>query len=244
MKLGEIKTEGNLKILVYGASGSGKTVFAAGFPYPMLYLDFDMKADSAALFYKDQPERLDQIDVRQLGEAMSGSPIEQLTRIINNELIPQQNAGAMKYKTIVIDSLTTFSSATLNYIITSNPGVKRSVSKQGAQPQISDYGILRREFQKLIPGILSLPCNIVMLGHIATEKDETTGQIFRGPHMDGSFARDLPIYFKEVYFSSVNDKREYMLQTQSNSTHTCRSQIPGLPNPVKTSYEEIAKYLK
>jgi hypothetical protein len=243
MKLSEVKTEGNLKILVYGASGCGKTVFAAGFPYPMLYLDFDQKVDSAALFYKNDKERLEGIDVRQLGETMSVSPIEQLTRIINDELIPQQKSGVMKYKTIVLDSLTTFSSSTLNYIISSNPGVKRVASRQGVQPTISDYGILRREFQKLIPGLLSLPCNVVMLGHIATEKDEVTGQVFRGPHMDGSFARDLPIYFKEAYFASVNDKKEYILQTQSNSTHTCRSQIPGLPNPVKSSYEEVAKYL-
>lgn len=242
--MSDLKTEGALKILVYGASGAGKTVFAAGMPYPILYLDFDQKADSAALFYKNDKERLENIDVRQLGETMqSGSPIEQLEKIIRDELIPQQKTGEMKYKTLVVDSLTTFSSAVLNHIIATNPGVKRVSSRQGVQPTISDYGILRREFQKLIPGLLSLPCNVVMLGHIATEKDEITGQVFRGPHMDGSFARDLPIYFKESYFASVNDKREYILQTQSNSTHTCRSQIPGLPNPVKSSYAELAKYL-
>lgn len=245
MKLSELKTEGSAKILVWGASGAGKTVFAAGFPYPILYLDFDLKADSAALFYKNDKERLENIDVRQLGETMGvSSPIDALEKIIKDELIPQQKAGVMKYKTIVIDSLTTFSSAVLNHIILTNPGVKRVASRQGVQPNISDYGILRREFQKLIPGLLSLPCNVVMLGHIATDKDEITGQVFRGPHMDGSFARDLPIYFKENYFAFVNDKKEHMLQTQSSSTHTCRSQIPGLPNPVKASYAEIEKYLK
>lgn len=241
--LGEIKTEGNLKVLVYGASGAGKTVFAAGFPTPMLYLDFDSKVDSAALFYRGDKERLAAIDVRQLGGDLNTNPIGELEKIIGAELIPQQRSGQMKYKTIVLDSLTTFSSQVLDYIIKTNPGVKRVVSKQGSQPNMADYGILRREFQKLIPGLLSLPCNIIMIGHIATEKDEATGQVWRGPHMDGSFARDLPIYFKEVYMAYVDGKGDYLMQTQSNTQYTCRSQIPGLPNPLKSSYLEMIKYL-
>ena len=57
MKLSDVKTDGHLKILLYGQAGSGKTCFAAGFPTPMLYLDFDNKVDSAALFYKEDKER-------------------------------------------------------------------------------------------------------------------------------------------------------------------------------------------
>lgn len=241
--LSEIKTEGNLKLCIYGTSGAGKTVAAASFPYPMLYLDFDSKVDSAALFYRDDKERLAGIDVRELGAHMTLDPMGELNKIITSELIPQQHAGAMKYKTIVLDSLTTFSSLTLNHIIKTNPGVKRVMSKQGSQPNMADYGILRREFQKLIPGLLSLPCNIVMLGHVTTEKDENTGQIWRGIHMDGSFARDLPIYFKEVYHAFVDNTGKYQWQTKSNAQYTCRSQIPGLPASIEAGYENLAKYL-
>ena len=242
-KLSEIKTDGELKILVYGNAGSGKTCFAAGLPYPMLYLDFDGKVDSAALFHKADAERLDQIDVRSLSGSMTESPITEFLKIINTELIPQQRAKEMKYKTIVLDSITTFSAHMLKYIVTSNPTVKRVMSQQGVQPCMQDYGVLKREFTSLIPGLLSLPCNIIMLGHISTDKDELTGTIERKTSMDGSFANELPIYFKEVWRTYCDDKLGYVAQTKSDYKFTCRSQIPGLPNPLKLEFNELKKFI-
>lgn len=244
MKLSEIKIEDNLKILLYGMSGSGKTCFAASLPTPILYLDFDGKVDSAAMFHRSDKERLSQIDVRNLTQNFTQSPIAELEKIIGTELIPQEKAGKMLFKTLVIDSLTTFSSSTLKYIVDTNPGIKRVITKQGQQPGMQDFGILKREFAKLIPNILNLPCNIVMLGHISTDKDEITGEIVRGPAMDGSFARDLPIYFKEVWRSYVDDKGMHWAQTRADARYSCRTQIPTLPNPVKLNYSEISNHLK
>jgi hypothetical protein len=198
--------------------------------------------DSAALFYKAEPERLSQIDVRQLTPKLGTSPMVELEKIITQELMPQQKNG-MKYKTIVLDSLTTFSKAALNYIVESNPGIKRVPCKQGQQPCMQDFGILKREFAKLIPGLLDLPCNVIMLGHISIDKDESTGEIIRGPLMDGSFAQQLPIYFKEVWRSYVDEKNQHWAQTKSDSKYNCRSQIPGLPNPLPLKYVELEKFL-
>lgn len=244
MKLSEVRTEGNLNILALGAPGAGKTVFAAGFPTPMLYLDFDNKVDSAALFYRNDKERLEQIDVRVLKSSLELSPIDQLEQIISKELIPQQATGGMKFKTLVLDSITTFSAATLAHIVKTNPGIKRNLSKQGPQPGLQDYGILKREFQKLIAGLLSLPCNVVMLAHIAVDKDEQTGEVLRHSAMDGSFARELPIYFKEVWRVYADEKGKRWAQTQSDSKYHLRSQIPGLPNPLPLSYAELEKYIR
>lgn len=241
--LNKLTLDGNLKILIYGLSGSGKTCLAAGFPGPILFMDFDGKVDSAAKFYSGQEDRLAAIEVKQLASNLTKSPIEELNRIVREELIPQQKTGEMVFKTLVIDSLTTFSMLTLNHILQTNPGIKRTISAQGQQPCMQDYGILRREFQKLIPGLLSLPCNVVMLGHISTEKDELTGELVRGPHMDGSFARDLPIYFKEVWRSFIDSKGQFMAQTKSDAKYSCRSQIKGLPDPLSLSYDEISKHL-
>ena len=242
--LSEMQVEGNLKILLYGMSGSGKSCFASSLPTPMLFLDFDGKADSAALFHKNDPERLKQIDVRQLAQNFSQSPIAELEKIISTELIPQEKSGKMNFKTLVLDSITTFSSATLKHIVDSNPGIKRVVTKQVQQPGMQDFGILKREFSKLIPNILALPCNVVMLGHISTEKDDISGEIIRGPAMDGSFAKDLPIYFKEVWRSYVDDKYTHWAQTKSDARYACRTQIPGSPNPMRLSYSEVEKQLK
>lgn len=241
MKLSEINPSQHLKALVVGPPGAGKTCFACSLPYPILLLDFDSKADSAAAFHSKDKERLENIDVRDLGRKLADiDMIAEMNRIIKDELIPSQ-AGGSKYKTLVIDSMTTFSAAVLTHIVKTNPGVKRVASAQGVQPGMSDYGILRREFARLIPGLLSLPMNVVMLAHVKTDKDELTGQIVRGPLMDGSFAQELPVYFKEAYRAFMKDGKPWV-QTKSDVYYDfCRSQIPGIPKEIELTYEALTK---
>jgi hypothetical protein len=245
MKLSEVKTAENLKVLVCGSPGSGKTCFAASFPYPLLFLDFDNKINSAAAWFADDKTRLENIDVRQLGKRLDGAdPIVEMNKIIAEELIPQQKSGEMKYKTLVVDSMTTFSAAVLAHIVKTNPGIKRVPSSQGVQACMQDFGILKREFARLIPGLLSLPMNVIMTAHIKIDKSDLTGEIIRSPIMDGSFSQELPIYFEEVYRVFNKEGKPYA-QTKSDSYYDfCRSQIPGLPNPVELSYQNLTKKWK
>ena len=245
MLLSEMKPSENLKVLLCGPPGSGKTCFAAGFPYPILALDFDLKINSAAAWYADDPDRLKGIDVRQLGKRLDDlDPIAELGRIIREELIPQQKSGAMKYRTLIVDSMTTFSAAVLSHIIRTNPGVKRVASAQGVQPGLADYGILRREFARLIPGLISLPMNVVMTAHVKTDRSDLTGEVIRSPIMDGSFANELPVYFEEVFRTFMKEGKPYG-QTKADLYYDfCRSQIPGLPNPVELKYENLIKKYK
>lgn len=248
-KLSEIKTEGNMKLLCMGDAGVGKTIFGTSFPGKTRVLDFDNKIDSAALFWKvKDAARLENIDVTQFQTSLAGgistNPIAALLKIFQTEFIPQQKTGKMEFDNLLVDSITTFSSASLRYIVESNPGIKRNMTAQGAQPGLQDYGILKREFARIINGLLSLPCNVIFLAHIATEKDEATGQISRHTMMDGSFAKELPIYFKEVWRLYVKDGKRWA-QTQSDHMYNCRSQITGLPSPldITDGYEALKKYL-
>lgn len=241
MRLSEIKPTANIKALFVGAPGSAKTCSAAGFPYPMIIADFDGKADSAAAWYSKDKERLEGIEVRDYSKRLDGSdPVVEFVKLLS-ELGEQQQKNEMKYKTFVIDSATTFSAAVLNHIVKTNPGIKRVASAQGVQPGMQDYGILKREFEKLIPGILSLPMNVVMTSHIKTDRSDLTGEIIRSPIMDGSFATTLPIYFKEVFRVFMKDGKPWA-QTKADQYYDfCRSQLPGLPNPVELKYENLIK---
>lgn len=241
MKLAEVKTSENLKVLLVGPPGTAKTCIAVGFPYPMLVLDFDGKINSAARWYEGDKERLAGVEVRNLSAKLDGQdPILEVLQVLK-DLGEQQVKGEMKYKTLVIDSATTFSAAVLSHIVKTNPGIKRVACAQGVQPGMQDFGILKREFAKLIPGLLSLPMNIVMTAHVKTDRSELTGEIIRSPIMDGSFAQELPIFFEEVYVVSMKDGKPWA-QTKSDQNYNfCRSQIPRLPNPVQLSYEELMK---
>lgn len=236
MKLSDVDPSENLKVLVYGKSGTGKTCFACSFPTPILLLDFDGKANSAASFFRNDKDRLAQIEVERLVPKEGFSPVSRLAEVIG-DLSRQQKAGEYKYKTLVVDSLTTFSSQVLKHIVKTNPGIKRVTTTQGQQPGMQDYGILKREFARLIPGLLTLDMNVVMLGHIKTDKDETTGEIMRGVNMDGSFGAELPIYFEEVYRSYVKDGK-YLAQTQADFKFDCRTQR-GLSKEIELKYERI-----
>lgn len=241
MKLSEVKSTEYIKALVVGPPGTTKTCFGVGFPYPILALDFDNKINSAAAWFAEDKERLENVEVKNLAKKLDGSdPITELLTIIT-DLGQQQREGKMKFKTLLIDSATTFSAAVLQHIIKTNPGVKRVSSAQGVQPTMSDYGILRREFARLVPGLLSLPMNIVMTAHIKTDRSDLTGEILRTPLMDGSFGAELPIYFEEVYRTYIKDGKPYA-QTKSDMYYEfCRSQIPRLPNPVELKYENLIK---
>ncbi len=242
--LDAIKTDGQHKILLIGAPGSGKTCFAASFPGPILYLDFDNKVDSAALFHKAKPELLRNVDVINLSIGLTGDPYAELQKAIRELMIQPVNAGTFKYKTVVLDSISAFSNAALRHIMTTNPGIKGRQTAQGSMPDKPHYGVLLKEFERLIPGMLTLPCNIIMCAHLETWKDETTGMIIRGPTMDGSFDQQLPRYFKECWYTYVNDKGQYVAQTRADMRFAClRSQIPGLPNPLPLNYSELQKYL-
>lgn len=241
MKLSQLTTSNLIKILVYGEAGSGKTCFAAGFPTPMLYLDFDNKISSAARFFAADKARLEGIEVKNLSAQIKGDPLVEMNKIID-ELINQQGKGAFEYKTLVLDSITTFSSAVIKHIIRTNPGIKRVKSGSDEQPCLQDYGILKREFERLIPGLLTLNMNIVMLGHVEIMKDDLTGELIRGVMMDGNFSQKLPIYFEEVSRSFVDDKGVFLLQTKPDAKFAkIRSQIPGIPNVVPLKYESLAK---
>jgi len=150
----------------------------------------------------------------------------------------------MKYRTLVIDSCTTFSSAVLAHIVKTNPGINRVKSAQGTQAGMQDFGILKREFARLIPGLLGLPMNVIMTAHIKTDRSDLTGEIIRSPIMDGSFAQELPIYFEEVWRVFMKDGKPFA-QTKSDQTYDfCRSQIPGLPNPVPLEWSSLTKKWK
>ena len=105
MKLSEVKTENNFKGLVIGAPGAGKTCFAASMPGPILFLDFDDKVDSAALFYKGKPELLANVEVRQLSRQLNADPLNIMNKIISEELIPQQCLQGVEVEPVALQEV-------------------------------------------------------------------------------------------------------------------------------------------
>lgn len=226
-----------VRCLVYGPSSTGKTIFAASFPGPIKYWDFDNKVSSAAQFYRNDLDRLAQIDVTQFG------PMSVRDRMNNwnkewRVIAELANRGQpLPFKTLVLDSLTTFTNYLLeDYIKVSQTGIKRAHADLNA---MQDYQLLDRHLTQIISSLAALPCNVVVIGHMQVEKDETTGALIRRPLMPGKFADKLNIYFEEVYVSKVKPSGDYVLQTKPDGTYNCRTQR-RLPAEVPNSFNSLA----
>lgn len=233
------------KILMVGDSGAGKTTASASMPGPVHIADFDGKVVSAAQYLKTfNPAQLDLVDFTDYSDfgKFSGKKITAVEQF-NKDIGDFAKQDPFPFKTIVVDSLTLFSDASMEYLMRLNPGVKRSVTNGVQIPALQDYQMARLWFKQIISAMLALPCHIVFTAHIQTEKDELSGQIIRSPMMAGKLSKELPIYFGEVWRAYRDDKGEHWAQTQSDSKFVCRSQIPGLPNPLRLTHAELAKYI-
>lgn len=239
-KLKDLEFSNQIKCLVFGDSGAGKTCFACGFPGPIYVADFDGKVSSAAKFYSSDPERVEQIDYDHYGpnEAMPGKSAQDFYAKLKL-FHDQAKNGDLNYATIVLDSLTTFNDEAMARVMRTNPGIKRNPP---ATPALQDYGILRLEMKKMINYLLSLPVNVVVTAHIEVKKDETTGGVLHLPMLTGKLATELPIYFGEVYRAYVDtDKqgnRKHLAQTQSDRKFSCRSQL-GVAPTIELKYESL-----
>jgi len=240
MKLNELKNSKLGTYLIWGDSGTGKTCFACGFPVPIYVFDFDQKISSASRFYSADSARLEAIDFDSYAKGALESPSMPFIRKLH-ELEDQKDS--LVYKTIILDSLTTFYDRLMEAIIKANPGFKRTAP---GVPTLQEYGIATSHFKGYITRLLALKANVIITAHCATNKDELTGAIKYEPLLPGKLASWLPIVFQEAYRTftkSTQGKTEYFSQTKATYNYLARTQLPGLPDPIKSVYSSVEKFL-
>lgn len=222
MKATELVSSNYFKGLIYGESGAGKTCFAASFPGPIEYWDFDHKA-SSFVRYMEGDARLNDIDVYQFSQLDPNKRIPAWEVRANFVQGLKSKGAPLPFKTLVLDSITTFSMMIMDdYIVRSQTGIKRAIQGINA---LQDYQLFEKHMSQIITGLLSLECNVVMLAHVSTEKDESTGQIMRQPLIPGkALGPKLPMWFEEVYVARVLQDGKRVLQTQAKGGFVARCQ--------------------
>lgn len=230
MKLTELaKATNYFKILLYAPSGFGKTCAAANAPGKIEWWDFDHKISSVISFYKNKPEILDRIEVFQFNHLDPKKRIPELEARMKLIEAARLNNTKLPFDTLVVDSLTTLTEALMeDYLIRSQLGIKVAIKDI---PAMQHYQILDKHLTQFISGLLALPCNVIMLGHLDVYKDDSTGAMIRQPLMKGKWAAKLPIYFEEVYVGKiVGEKR--IIQTQPDSTYAIARTQRGLAKEI------------
>ncbi len=233
--LNTLKPDQNIKLLLYGESGAGKTVFSCGWPGPIHVCDFDGKVSSAAAYFAGT-DKLNDISYENYAPTDSFGTAGMR---FNADLGKMRKEGKLP-ATLVLDSLTTFSDEMMRYLMKLNPGIKRMDTRGAATPAMQDYQVARLFFKQVLGELLNLPCNLVVTAHIQVDKDEITGEILRTPMIAGKLSRELPILFPEVHRAYVKDGK-YLAQTKSDARFQCRTQIRGLPAEIELKYESLTK---
>jgi len=232
----------NFRVLVIGASGTGKSIFASTFPEPILVFDFDKhplsyrgKDAHSLQFSNDFKGWLKFTDsVRILTGQTPATPNPEFSELVKN----------VQFKTVVVDSTTALQDIAMEKALFDNPA-KIPEGKV-------HYVHARFMVEKQIRILRNLKCNLVVISHVVQSADEKTGAVMIRPMLIGQLATKLPAFFEEVYFSkrtvSKDGKQKYELQTQVKGLYEAKSILSGvnglLDLYVPNDYSKIMEMIK
>ena len=192
-------------MFLWGPSGGGKTTFAATFPRPILWINFDPDGTSSLM---DQTQIL-----------IADFSMEKDNKCVT---FKHENCGGIKrvledhpeIQTVVFDSATTFSGMALRH------GVTEVKSASIEMPTLAGYG--RRNSYTLqalmqlvkLTGILNK--HLVVIGHEdSPAKDDMSGALMVSIMLGGKIPNEIPIRFSEVWYLEDTGK-ERRITIRSN----------------------------
>ncbi len=253
MQLDSFKPGVALNVLLKGDPGTGKTPIACSFPTPLLLFDCDFRARSLNLFFKNDPERIKQIEVVQ---PKSFEEVRSRLELIASERKP-------RYKTIVVDPLTTFADMTMRNVLEIKGAGRKigNVKVAGIQDYGDESAILNEVIYHLRNIYQTHSINTILVAHVVTSEEKDLKEqktVYSRSLLTGGkkIGSKLPSYFDEVWHtyvrSDLKGRPEFVLQTRHTGFDFARTGL-DLPDelvfsnyehaPEKFFYEAIKKYL-
>jgi phage nucleotide-binding protein len=162
----------HLSWLLFGRSGAGKTTLAATFPGPILLVTFTVERGEMTL--RGHPG----VKVLEVG-----TPTDM------NEALQYIMREHAKYRTIVIDSLTSFVD-----VLYRTTKVKREVNWD-------DWRAWKGQVFAMVEALRALPCEIVYTAILtAVQSEMSATETFGGPAMFKSLEQELPARMEAVIY--------------------------------------------
>jgi len=168
-----------LKVLVYGESGVGKTVFASTAPRPILWLESEGGTHSIGDKTGIDIARVEGLDTYR--EAL---------------LYLEANPG--KYRSVVIDSFSETQAAVLKDIM--KAVVTIDPNRDEFQPQFGEWGRLVGVMREIARAYRDLPLNLVVTALAREDKDEMTGRVKVTPRLSPTLSSEVPAFMDAVIY--------------------------------------------
>jgi hypothetical protein len=159
-----------VRLLVYGESGSGKTVFSSTWPKP-LFIDIDDGMASVT-------RAVDRVAISTWGDIYD--VYAWLTNVEHG------------YQTIVIDSLNEAQYISMQNTLDQFPNIARSYN---SLPSMSDYGKMLSDFENMIRAFKALPTNLVLIAQVDKREfgTDTVGPQLTGKQSPRAVARMMDV---------------------------------------------------
>ncbi len=224
MKIPQIYTPENstINILLWGQEGIGKTFLAASMPKKAMYLTFDPNAlngvnDLIATGKLNRDEipfvEYDTGDYKEVASAYRDS---------RNPFGLEEIYKQMPFKTLVIDSLSSFYKLALQwgveYTALNSPKDKSTIERPG----FGGYGVRSVATKEMVFNVLTWcrrhKVNSVFIAHKGEMlKDENTGTLYQGLSLSGDTPSDIAKWFDECWLMGKNEHGERSLLVQPSN---------------------------
>jgi hypothetical protein len=152
----------------------------------------------------------------------------------------------LAYQTVVVDNISAMTDICMEKALQLDP--KRSVTS-GPLWQVH-YAIVKNLMEGRIRQLLNLDCNLILIAHLDTLKDENGAVIGVEPSLTGKLSVDVPAYFDEVLYHThrrESNETKWYVQTVPLGRNHARSRASGrerlLPDIVLNDYKEITRFL-
>ena len=208
--------------LVYGQKGAGKTMLFATCRLPVFIDSFD-KGGTSVL--RDEIAAGDiVVDTTWEDE----DPLKPKAWDEWKKSFRERVAGGFfkHFATYGVDSFTTMSQAAMNSVL-------KGKGRAGGIPQTgsgsdNDYVHQMLNLENELAVMFSLPCDLILICHPESDKDEVTGKIFIGPMITGKAKIRIPLLFDEMYFAkaeATKDSVKYSLLTRLTNQYQASSRL-------------------
>lgn len=227
--------------LIVGDGGTGKTRFLATCPRAFV-IDTDNGMASVAgqdveyRTFKDAPYGSKATNP-DLGIYPWGTAWDQFVKEINRigELMDK---GEFPYDTLGVDSITTLSNISMNYVL-------KSAGKIGnAAPEIQHWGQQLRLLETVMDQLTSWPIRLVVTAHIKRDDNLVMGTKEYLPLVAGQLSGKIGIYFDEVYFTDVKGlgrDRKVVFVTESQAMYKQAKTRHNVPSGVEANWSAVEK---
>lgn len=212
-------TTSGIKCVLYGGSGTGKTVMSATAPNPII-----ISAEKGLLSLADHDIPYIEVDtVKSIGEAY-------------------KYCVESEYETIVLDSLSEIT-------VTALSEFKKTMIAESSSGKIDArqaYGKIAESIGTMIRNFRDMDGkNVILIAKERRYEDEDSGIVTFEPYMPGKVLPfDLPYLVDEVFCLQISRKGERYVQTLADRKRPCKDRSGKLDDNEHPNFTDIFNKIK